>query len=142
MKHYCLGFVFNRDPTSVLMIKKKRSLYTGRWNGVGGEIEHGETPTQAMRRECNEESGLDIQAWFHVAELKSFDGSWRVEVLSSVTDHLHKVETKTDEGIGIFLVEGLCDRDDFAPHVLALAHHARDFINDKSPFLYLQEKGI
>jgi 8-oxo-dGTP diphosphatase len=49
--------VFARDPQGrVLLIRHKR-LDT--WLPVGGEIEAGETPLEAARRELKEETGLD-----------------------------------------------------------------------------------
>ncbi len=49
--------IFARDPTGrVLLIKHKR---LGTWLPVGGEIEPGETPLEAARRELFEETGLE-----------------------------------------------------------------------------------
>ena len=60
MKHYVLGLVFNGDHSKVLLIEKLRPAWMkGRWNGIGGKIEDGEDPNDAMRRECNEETGVD-----------------------------------------------------------------------------------
>lgn len=39
----------------VLLAMKKRSHGAGKWNGVGGKIQPGETPIQAATRECREE---------------------------------------------------------------------------------------
>lgn len=41
---------------------------TGRWNGLGGKFEAGESPEDCLRREVLEESGLTVQA----AVLKGF----------------------------------------------------------------------
>ena len=58
MKHYVLGLVFNCDHTKVLLIEKLRPDWMkGRWNGIGGKIEDGEDPHDAMDRECGEETG-------------------------------------------------------------------------------------
>ena len=58
-KHYVLGFVFNYSKNQVLLIEKQRPAWQmGRWNGIGGEIEEGETPYQAMVRESVEETGF------------------------------------------------------------------------------------
>ena len=48
--------IFARDPAGrVLLIRHKR---LGTWLPVGGEIEAGETPLEAGRRELGEETGL------------------------------------------------------------------------------------
>jgi 8-oxo-dGTP pyrophosphatase MutT (NUDIX family) len=59
---YACGFLFSGD--TVLLIEKQRPAWQrGFWNGVGGHIEPGETPLEAMRRECREETGVDVAEW-------------------------------------------------------------------------------
>lgn len=41
--------------------KKPNDIHEGRWNGLGGKFEAGETPEECVRREVLEESGLVIQ---------------------------------------------------------------------------------
>lgn len=58
MKHYVLGFVFNRLMNKVLLVKKKRPEWqAGRWNGIGGKVEADEAPLFSMEREGHEETG-------------------------------------------------------------------------------------
>lgn len=40
--------------------KKPGDIHLGKWNGLGGKFEVGETPEQCVIREVKEESGLDI----------------------------------------------------------------------------------
>ena len=42
-------------------IKKKNDVHEGKWNGLGGKFEQGETPEQCAIREVKEESGLLIK---------------------------------------------------------------------------------
>jgi 8-oxo-dGTP pyrophosphatase MutT (NUDIX family) len=51
--------IFCRHEGEVLLIRHKR---LGTWLPVGGEIEPGETPLEAARRELREETGLE--GWF------------------------------------------------------------------------------
>lgn len=42
--------------------KKKNDMNEGKWLGVGGHVELGETPFQAVVREVKEETGLDLKS--------------------------------------------------------------------------------
>jgi 8-oxo-dGTP diphosphatase len=58
MTMYCLGFAFDKC-TQVLLIRKIKPVWqAGKLNGVGGMIESGESPQQAMVREFREESDI------------------------------------------------------------------------------------
>ena len=41
--------------------KKPNDIHEGKWNGLGGKFEAGETPEECVTREVKEESGLFIQ---------------------------------------------------------------------------------
>lgn len=41
--------------------KKENDVHKGKWIGLGGKIEDGETPEECIIREVNEESGLSIK---------------------------------------------------------------------------------
>lgn len=74
MKTYCLGFIFQADR--LLLIRKNRPEWQrGRYNGVGGHVEEGETPLDAMIRETREESGFSIPTahWRPVCAMKFND---------------------------------------------------------------------
>jgi 8-oxo-dGTP diphosphatase len=42
-------------------VKKQNDIHYGKWNGLGGKLEPGETPEECVRREIEEESGLRIK---------------------------------------------------------------------------------
>jgi len=44
-----------RKDNEILLAKKKRGFGEGKYNGVGGKLEEGETPEEAMIRETEEE---------------------------------------------------------------------------------------
>jgi len=54
-----LCYIIN-DNNEVLLAMKKRDFGQGKWNGVGGKVEAGESPIQAAIREVKEEVGLKI----------------------------------------------------------------------------------
>jgi len=41
--------------------KKPNDIHEGKWNGLGGKFEAGETPEECIRREVQEEAGLVVQ---------------------------------------------------------------------------------
>jgi len=58
-----IGFLFD-GKGNVLMIEKNHPAWQkGRLNGIGGKIERGETPMQAMIREFREEAGAAVTSW-------------------------------------------------------------------------------
>lgn len=46
---------------SVLLIKKARGPYTGKWDLPGGSLEFGEKPLDGLSREVLEETGLTVK---------------------------------------------------------------------------------
>jgi 8-oxo-dGTP diphosphatase len=41
-------------------VKKENDMHAGKWNGLGGKLDAGETPEECVIREVREESGLVI----------------------------------------------------------------------------------
>ena len=48
----------NGSITDICLAMKKRGFGKGRWNGVGGKVEAGETIEAAAMREAREEIGV------------------------------------------------------------------------------------
>jgi len=68
--NYVVGFLFNLPKDMVVLIKKEKpSWQKGKLNGVGGKIEEGESPLEAMIREFKEETNVDIKDWIEFAEM-------------------------------------------------------------------------
>jgi 8-oxo-dGTP pyrophosphatase MutT (NUDIX family) len=59
MKKATLCFLV--DDKKVCLAMKKRGFGVGKWNGVGGKLEEGETPLMAVIRETKEEIGVDLK---------------------------------------------------------------------------------
>ena len=59
MKLATLCYVQQNGKTLMVhRIKKSNDMHQGKWNGLGGKFEPGETPEECARREIQEESGL------------------------------------------------------------------------------------
>lgn len=53
----------------ILLAMKKRGFGKGKWNGVGGKIEPGESIEEALVRECQEEIAVTPKNWKLAAEI-------------------------------------------------------------------------
>lgn len=53
--------VYLKQAGKTLMLHKAKGYQKGKWNGLGGKLEKGESPEEAMRREVFEESGLKVE---------------------------------------------------------------------------------
>ncbi|GAB6283653.1 MAG: 8-oxo-dGTP diphosphatase [Ignavibacterium sp.] len=63
MKLATLCYVKDNINDKILMLfrnKKENDIHEGKWNGLGGKLELGETPEECIIREVKEESGLTI----------------------------------------------------------------------------------
>ncbi len=62
MKVATLCYIRKDEKTLMLhRVKKTNDMHDGKWNGLGGKIENGETPEECVVREVEEESGLRIK---------------------------------------------------------------------------------
>lgn len=61
-KKYVAGFMFSPDFENVVLIEKNKPEWQkGKYNAIGGKIEDGESPHNAMVREFEEETGIVTQ---------------------------------------------------------------------------------
>ena len=62
MKIATLCYVRQAGKTLMVhRIKKANDMHEGKWNGLGGKLEPGETPEECSIREIQEESGLRVK---------------------------------------------------------------------------------
>jgi 8-oxo-dGTP diphosphatase len=94
------GFLFWRMGIDVhqqvaLIQKSHPAWQRGRWNAIGGKIESGETPLQAMIREFHEEAGPRITEWSHFATLiGGGETPWRVFFFRHELIHINRPQLK------------------------------------------------
>lgn len=92
--------MFWRDE--VLLIRKRRPRWQeGLLNGVGGHIELGESPAEAMAREFHEETGLQLEPedWRQFCRLTSPRGIVYFFRHTAIYDLRPAAETFTDEPV-------------------------------------------
>lgn len=109
MKNYVAGFLFSDQPYPAgrqiaLILKDHPEWQRGKFNGIGGKIESGERPIEAIRREFKEEASLDIDSWVEVVRLYGAD--WTVHFYRAFGD-VTKVKAGEKEKIEIFNVNQL-----------------------------------
>ncbi len=109
MKRYCLGFIFDQHFKSVLLMQKLRSPVglenmIGKLNGIGGKVEEGEMPYQAMIRECSEECGLDIKNWNYFLTLRARFGHVDCYYAVVSLDELKSFKQKEDEILNTYSI--------------------------------------
>jgi len=105
MQGYACGFLFSPDRSRVVLIRKNRPAWqVGKLNGVGGKIEPGENPLDAMRREFREEAGVDVPDWEQVLTLTGAD--WQGHFFRSF-GALEGVRSITDEQLEIHGIDAL-----------------------------------
>lgn len=101
MIYYVVGFAFWRDRVLLIHKRKGPSYVLSKLNGVGGKIETGEFPVEAMVREFREETGIDtvIWNWRPVAEMQGEDYTLHIFCtnLSDLIDY-SKIENPEDTG--------------------------------------------
>lgn len=63
----------------LLRNRKKNDCNEGKWIGVGGKFEEGETPEQCMLREVKEETGLTLKSWHFYGIIEFRSDGWEYE---------------------------------------------------------------
>ncbi|MCL2403821.1 MAG: NUDIX domain-containing protein, partial [Coriobacteriia bacterium] len=56
----CTECYVQRDGQTLMLYRNKKAddINEGKWIGIGGKFEHGESPEQCLVREVQEETGL------------------------------------------------------------------------------------
>lgn len=110
MKHYVLGFIFNKAKDKVLLVEKRKPEWqAGYWNGIGGKVEKTDkTPLNTMHRECHEEIGRYYK-WEHCITFVCPGGTVYVFRAICSTEEI-MYEQLEEEQLGDFWLNGLPDK--------------------------------
>lgn len=99
--NYVNGFMFSFDNLQVALVEKgKPDWQAGKLNGIGGKVEDGEIPNEAMVREFREETGYETTGgqWRMFCGLKLRKG---LVYFYMTHGNLENLQTTTDEKIVI-----------------------------------------
>lgn len=102
MKEYVCGFMRDEAGDLVLVRKNKPAWQAGRLNGIGGGIEEGERPIDAMRREWHEETITFHRDWKPLASIHFNDSV--VHFFKAAVDRLPIFPPHNDIGEAIEVV--------------------------------------
>lgn len=108
LKEYCLGFVFSTQKDKILLVRKITPIsHKGLINGIGGHIEAGEYPIEAMIREAKEEIGLEIPdlGWSRVCGLKLDDSYIHIFQTSAQESELLKLKVLATDEISEIIIK-------------------------------------
>lgn len=95
-----MGFAVSFDGAAVLLLEKGRpAALKGKWIGIGGHIEPGETPHEAIVRESKEEADIDVPKWESLGVVERENGT--INMYAAFVD-LASAKTTTDEQVKVF----------------------------------------
>jgi 8-oxo-dGTP diphosphatase len=96
-----VGFLFSPSKNRVaLILKNKPKWQEGKYNGIGGKVEKGETAYDAMVREFEEEAGVKIKDWKQYAVLQG--EGFKVTFFWTSGPQISKLKTMTTEQVEVF----------------------------------------
>ena len=86
MKETSLVYIMKDDSCLMLhRIRKEHDVNHGKWIGVGGKFEDGESPEECLIREVKEETGLTLTSWRFRGLLSFFSEGWEPELICLYT---------------------------------------------------------
>lgn len=93
------GILFNKDFNRILLMQRSGDDPTGAntWEGVGGNIEYGETPEEALKREIHEEAGISEIAIRNVAYVTIVNGDAPYLIIAYICESQTETVTLSNE---------------------------------------------
>ena len=101
MRKTTLCYIFKEDKVLLLYRNKKEyDANEGKWIGVGGKTEEGETPEECMKREVSEETGLTVTKYHFHGIIKFISEMWDDEemYLFSASEYEGNITKPCNEG--------------------------------------------
>jgi 8-oxo-dGTP diphosphatase len=103
---YVAGFAFDEPGDHVLLVEKRRPAWqAGKLNGIGGKVEPGELPVEAMAREFEEETGVATTEgeWREFAVVTTDKSRVHMFAVRLPRGRVETAKTTTDERIRVVL---------------------------------------
>ena len=102
MFKYTICFIRRGDE--LLMLNREKPIWMGRWNGVGGKVEPGETPTDCILREVREETGILLSVVQYKGTVtwgdkSHYSGGMHAFIAEVPKNYTYQTPFKTEEGI-------------------------------------------
>ena len=135
---YVVGFMFDTEGESVALIEKNRpSWQKGKLNGIGGHIEPGESPIDAMVREFREETGHDSSS-FPWGKFATLSGDQYVVHFFTSIGPVRSLQTTTDERVSVYN-KNCVTIDNAVPNLTYLLPLAALFLMSRQGHLKIEE---
>lgn len=125
---YVVGLCFDLSRNMVVMVHKRSGpqCVIGNWNGVGGKIDPGETPAQAMVREFREETGVEIieDDWHQYATLNAIN--YDIHFFWAASSSMFQCRTMEKEPIKVWFVPDLMGESNVMPNMRWMIPYLQD----------------
>ena len=108
MRNTSLCYLTRGDELLMLhRVKKNADENAGKWIGVGGKFEEGESPEECMLREVCEETGFVLRSWRFRGIVSFVSDEWGTEYMHLFTAEAPEGEPKScDEGVFAWKTRG------------------------------------
>ena len=98
-----VGAIVVNEQDEMLFLRRSRDPGKGKWGLPGGFVDPGETGEEAVAREAQEETGLEVTATKY---LLTYPNEYEFHgIVSTVIDLLYLVEVKSLDGIALAVEE-------------------------------------
>lgn len=102
LRKVTLCYLLDKESDKVLIAMKKRGFGVGKWNGVGGKLNEGESVEDALIRETKEEIGVKLTSFRKAAVINFYfsgagNDSFNQEVNVFIADSWDGVPTESEE---------------------------------------------
>ena len=109
MKKLNIVLVYNKEEDKILMCKREKEPYKGKFNLVGGKVEQGEDELHAAYRELQEETGITKED-IKLTNLMNFEYKMQDMELELYVGKLNKEKKVVEEINKLYWID---KQDDF-----------------------------